>query len=151
MSRIRSKDTLPEKLLRSGLHRMGYRFRKHVTTLPGKPDMVFKRYRAVVRANGCFWHLHTDCNYSSMPSTRRGFWKKKLEANADRDRRQTEALRRMRWRVLIVWECGLKPPSARARTIAAAGRWLKSGSRYRELPPARRGKAKPRADRKRRI
>ena len=105
MSRIKGKDTGPEKIVRSLLHRMGYRFRLHGKTLPGRPDIVLSRHRAVVFVHGCFWHRHRGCKDATMPKTRRAWWRAKLEGNAARDRRNQAALRRTGWRVLTVWEC----------------------------------------------
>lgn len=107
MSRIRGRDTRPELLLRRGLHAAGLRFRLHDRRLPGKPDLVFPRYRAVVLVNGCFWHGH-DCALSKMPAVNREFWQVKLAANRQRDQRNLSALRQSGWRVLVVWECAVR-------------------------------------------
>lgn len=107
MSRIRGRDTTPELLLREGLHARGYRFRVNVTGLPGRPDIVFPRYRAVIQVNGCFWHGH-DCHLFKMPTSRQEFWSEKIAANRQRDRRTDQALSEAGWRVLTVWECSLK-------------------------------------------
>ncbi|WP_455270906.1 very short patch repair endonuclease [Rhizobium herbae] len=107
MSRIRGRDTKPELQLRKGLHALGYRFRLHVPNLPGRPDMVFPRYSAVIQVNGCFWHGH-DCHLFKMPASRREFWATKIAANKERDRRTDLALLDAGWRVLTVWECSLK-------------------------------------------
>lgn len=112
MSRIRGKDTKPELLLRRGLHAAGLRFRLHGAKLPGKPDMVFPKYRTVVLVHGCFWHGH-DCPLFKMPATRPGFWAKKISGNRARDLRTAEALRLAGWRLLTVWECSLKGPARR--------------------------------------
>jgi DNA mismatch endonuclease (patch repair protein) len=112
MSRIRGKNTKPEMLLRRGLHAAGLRFRLHVSTMPGRPDIVLPRYRAVFQIHGCFWHGH-DCPLFRMPATRRKFWAKKIEQNRSRDERNAEALNRAGWRVLTVWECSLKGPVRR--------------------------------------
>ncbi|QND24540.1 DNA mismatch endonuclease Vsr (plasmid) [Rhizobium leguminosarum bv. viciae] len=107
MSRIRGLDTKPELQLRKGLHALGYRFRLHVPDLPGRPDMVFPRYSAVIQVNGCFWHGH-DCHLFKMPTSRREFWAAKIGANKERDKRTDLALLDAGWRVLTVWECSLK-------------------------------------------
>lgn len=112
MSRIRGKDTKPEMLLRRGLHAAGLRYRLHVADLPGRPDLVFPRYRAVIFVHGCFWHGH-DCPLFRLPATRPEFWAAKIAGNRARDQRDTEALRAAGWRVLTVWECSLKGPSRR--------------------------------------
>lgn len=107
MSGIRGKNTRPELLVRKALHAAGFRYRLHERTLPGKPDMVFPRYRAVVFIHGCFWHGH-DCHLFRMPSTRTEFWQDKLEGNVTRDRQAVIRLRDIGWRVGTVWECALK-------------------------------------------
>jgi DNA mismatch endonuclease (patch repair protein) len=107
MSRIRGRDTKPERLVRCGLHSRGLRFRLHRKDLPGCPDLVFPRFRAVIFVHGCFWHGH-KCHLFKLPETRRDFWKKKIFGNADRDRKVVEILRSERWRVLTVWECALR-------------------------------------------
>lgn len=107
MSRIRGRDTKPELLIRKGLHARGYRFRVNVTSLPGRPDIVFPKYRAVIQVNGCFWHGH-DCHLFKMPASRQEFWAEKIAANRERDKRTDQALSEKGWRVLTVWECSLK-------------------------------------------
>lgn len=112
MSRIRGKDTKPEMLLRRGLHAIGLRYRLHVCGLPGTPDLVFPRYKAVVFVHGCFWHGH-DCPAFKLPATRPEFWAGKIAGNRTRDQHTTAALRAADWRVLTVWECCLKGPGRR--------------------------------------
>ncbi|CAM3601385.1 very short patch repair endonuclease [Agrobacterium radiobacter] len=107
MSGIRGKDTKPELLVRKALHAAGFRYRLHERTLPGKPDMVFPKYSAVVFVHGCFWHGH-DCHLFRMPSTRTEFWQAKISGNVARDVRATALLRETGWRVGTVWECALK-------------------------------------------
>lgn len=111
MSRIRSRDTKPEIKLRSLLHRAGFRFRLHAAGLPGKPDVVLRKYKTVVFVHGCFWHRHEDCKKATTPSTRRDFWQSKFNTNVARDRRKTSELNSMGWRVLTVWECELEKNS----------------------------------------
>ena len=108
MSRIRGKDTGPELRLRSLLHRAGFRYRLHDTTLPGKPDLVFPRYRTVIFVHGCYWHRHSGCKYATTPRTRTDFWLAKFQGTVERDRRTAEALTQRGWRVITVWECELK-------------------------------------------
>lgn len=110
MSRIRGKNTKPEMTLRRGLHAAGLRFRLHVRGLPGTPDIVFPRYRAVIQVNGCFWHGHR-CALSKMPETRPEFWAAKIAANVARDERNAKSLYDLDWRVLVVWECAIKGPA----------------------------------------
>lgn len=105
MSRIRGRDTKPEKVVRSLLHRMGYRFRLHRKGLPGKPDIVLPKYRTVIFVHGCFWHRHSGCRFAYTPKSRGEFWQQKFRANRRRDHRSTAALTRLGWRVLVIWEC----------------------------------------------
>jgi len=105
MSRIRSENTKPEKVVRSMLHRMGYRFRLHRRDLPGKPDIVLPKYHTVVFVHGCFWHRHKGCKYAYTPKSRVRFWQTKFHENVDRDRRVCRQLRRLGWQVVVIWEC----------------------------------------------
>ena len=108
MSRVKGKDTSPERIVRSFVHRLGYRFRLHARDLPGKPDIVLPRHRKVVFVHGCFWHGHKRCPRSGRPVTNKAFWKKKLDGNMERDERDQRRLRRLGFRVLVVWECQVK-------------------------------------------
>ena len=108
MSRIRSKDTKPEELVRKYLFSQGFRYRKNVKTLPGCPDIVLPKYKTVIFVNGCFWHMHEGCRYFVWPKSRQEYWEKKLYGNRDRDAKNYELLRNMGYRVVIVWECELK-------------------------------------------
>lgn len=108
MSGIRGQHTQPELMVRRFLHARGYRFRLHRKDLPGCPDLVLPKYRLVIFVHGCFWHRHEGCSYATSPSTRKEFWQAKLLGNSLRDRKQVEQLQGLGWRVLIVWECGLK-------------------------------------------
>lgn len=108
MSRIGGRNTKPELLLRSKLHREGFRFRLHAKELPGRPDIILPKYRTAIFVHGCFWHRHSGCRNATMPSTRREFWADKFEGNVERDCRNQEALRQAGWTVLVVWECELK-------------------------------------------
>lgn len=105
MRQIRSRDTAPEMAVRRLLHRLGYRYRLHVRELPGRPDLVFPSRRCVLMIHGCFWHGHQGCRESRMPSTNQQYWVPKLEKNYARDRDHLRALRRLGWRVIIIWEC----------------------------------------------
>lgn len=107
MSGIRSKDTQPEMIVRRALHARGFRYRLHVKDLPGKPDLVFPRYRSVVMVHGCFWHGH-NCHLFKVPGTRTEFWLGKIERNRKRDAEVRAALHALGWRVLEVWECELR-------------------------------------------
>lgn len=107
MSGIRSKNTKPEVLVRVALHKMGFRYRKNVRSLPGTPDIVLKKYRAVIFVHGCFWHGH-DCHYFKTPATRTDFWMKKIIGNQLRDKQVLKKLRESGWRTRVVWECSLR-------------------------------------------
>jgi DNA mismatch endonuclease, patch repair protein len=107
MSGIKGKDTRPEMILRQGLHKLGFRYRLHDRRLPGKPDMVFPRYRAVIFAHGCFWHGH-ECHLFKWPSTREEFWHEKISRNKEVDATNISRLQQLGWRIGIVWECSLK-------------------------------------------
>jgi DNA mismatch endonuclease (patch repair protein) len=107
MSRICGRDTQPEMLVRRALHARGLRYRLHDRSLPGRPDLVFPKHRAVVFVHGCFWHAH-GCTLSKLPATREDFWKQKLAGNKSRDLKAIASLRDAGWRVLVVWECALR-------------------------------------------
>lgn len=104
MARIRSRDTNPELLLRKALHSRGFRFRLHVRTLPGKPDLVLRRYRTVIQIRGCFWHGHS-CIDGHTPKSRRSYWISKIHGNKRRDIRNDRLLRSKGWQVIVVWAC----------------------------------------------
>ncbi|SFG01824.1 T/G mismatch-specific endonuclease [Novosphingobium sp. CF614] len=134
MAGIRGTNTKPELLLRKGLHASGFRFRLHDRVLPGKPDIVLPRYRAVVFAHGCFWHGH-DCHLFKWPSTRPEFWQAKIGRNRVVDARSEAALMEADWRLAIVWECALK---GRTRlplenVISACADWLRSDRQRIEI------------------
>lgn len=127
MARIRGKNTRPELVLRSALHRAGYRFRLHRKDLPGTPDIVLPRHRIVIFVHGCFWHRHPGCPRASVPHTRRHFWDKKFKANVARDLQSQKALVDLGWQVLVVWECeigkktSLEAVLSKIAAIAARG------------------------------
>ncbi len=123
MSGIRGKNTRPELILRKALHAKGFRFRLHDRKLPGKPDLVFPRYKAVCFVHGCFWHRHPGCKYSTDPTTRPEFWKEKFRKNVERDQRNIDALLLAGWRVVVVWECALNR-QAGASVADDVGNWL---------------------------
>jgi len=119
MARVRSRDTKPELILRSELHRNGFRFRLHCKNLPGKPDIVLPKYSAVIFVDGCFWHQHPGCPKSKLPQTNFEFWQKKLDANVSRDRSTDIRLSSLGWEVIRVWECAImKNPSLAADHVA---------------------------------
>ena len=107
MRAVKSKNTKPEIVVRTVLHRLGFRFRLHRTDLPGKPDLVLPKYRAVIFIHGCFWHGH-DCILFSWPKTRRDFWQSKIDSNVRRDRKHIRTLIQGGWRVATIWECALR-------------------------------------------
>lgn len=108
MSRIRSTNTKPEKIVRSLLHRMGYRFRICVKDLPGKPDIVLPKYKTVIFVHGCFWHRHEGCKRCSVSSSNEKYWSDKFKINLDRDKQVKNELTKASWRVIIFWECEIK-------------------------------------------
>ena len=117
MSRIRGKDTKPEMLVRRFFHGQGYRYRLHVKALPGKPDIVLPKYNIVIFIHGCFWHGHKNCKYYVVPKTRTAWWLAKINGNAANDKKHATALRKAGWKVITLWECGLKPRKA-GKTLA---------------------------------
>jgi len=134
MSRIRGKNSEPELRLRRALHRAGFRYRLHKSNLPGSPDIVLPKYKAVVFVHGCFWHRHVNCAYCYTPKTRVDFWSNKFDQNVARDIRQIAALHSVGWRVGVVWECGLRSLVDLPRTASALQRWLKSKKPNFEIP-----------------
>jgi DNA mismatch endonuclease, patch repair protein len=105
MSNIRSKDTTPEIIIRSLLHISGFRFRLHSKQLPGRPDLIFSKYQCVIFVNGCFWHQHQECRGGRIPKSRKRYWEPKLLGNVERDKKNIRKLRKLGWRVKVVWEC----------------------------------------------
>lgn len=108
MSQIKGKNTKPEELVRRYLFSQGFRYRKNVSTLPGKPDIVLPKYKTCIFVNGCFWHKHEGCKYFVWPKNNAEFWKKKITGNVERDLRQQNELRLLGWNVVVIWECELK-------------------------------------------
>lgn len=127
MAAIKGKNTKPELLIRRALHKMGFRYRLHDKTLPGRPDMVFPKYGAAVFINGCFWHHH-DCHLFKWPATREEFWREKIAKNKSNDAKALDDLKRQGWRIAVVWECALKGkarlPDGKAVSLLAE--WLLS-------------------------
>ena len=105
MSRVKGRDTKPELLVRSLVHRMGFRFRLHRRDLPGNPDIVLPRHAKVIFVHGCLWHGHKQCPRSKRPTTNKEFWNRKLDQNIERDDHFRRKLRRIGWKALVVWEC----------------------------------------------
>lgn len=108
MSRIKGANTKPEEIVRKYLFSRGFRYRKNDKKLPGTPDIVLPKYKAVIFVNGCFWHGHKDCRYFVIPKTNTDFWLNKINTNIERDKRKQEALKELGWNVIVVWECELK-------------------------------------------
>ena len=130
MSGIRSKNTKIEVCVRCALHRRGFRFRIHVTKLPGRPDLVLPKYRAAIFVNGCFWHRH-ECHLFVLPKTRTAFWKKKLNDNRERDTRNWNKLIDEHWRILTVWECSMRGTKALNfdSVIESVSAWIRSDTK----------------------
>jgi DNA mismatch endonuclease, patch repair protein len=118
MRAVRSTDTKPEMKVRRLVFSLGYRYRLHVASLPGTPDLVFPRLRKIINISGCFWHMHS-CGRCRVPETRRKYWLAKLERNRRRDVRTLRALRQLGWRVLTVWECQLNNPKQLRRRVSS--------------------------------
>ncbi|WP_374600740.1 very short patch repair endonuclease [Niveibacterium sp.] len=135
MSGIRAKNTRPEVFLRKGLHALGFRFRLHAKDIPGKPDIVLPKYRALIVVHGCFWHGH-GCRYCKTPKTNTAFWQQKIQGNKHRDE---ETLRRqldLGWRCLVVWECGIREaarPDSELMIVRLAAEWLLGEDRCSSL------------------
>lgn len=127
MATVRSKNTATEFEVRRRLFARGFRYRLHARELPGKPDMIFPRYHAVVFIHGCFWHNH-DCRFSRLPDTRQAWWKEKLEGNRKRDAAVLFMLRDMGWRTLVIWECSFRLPAA--GRDAALGQVARRAARF---------------------
>lgn len=111
MSKIKSANTKPERLVRSILHNMGYRFRIHTAKLPGKPDIVLPKHRIIIFVHGCFWHRHENCKFSYTPKSNIYFWLDKFKKTTERDKNAIAILQTMGWNVIIIWECELKDTS----------------------------------------
>ena len=108
MSRVKSKDTSPELLIRGIVKRLGYRFKMNVSNLPGKPDIVFPRFKKAILINGCFWHGHKGCKRASLPATNPLFWRNKIEGNISRDGKKQRELRKLGWSLMVIWQCRIK-------------------------------------------
>lgn len=127
MSGIKAKDSQPEMLVRRLLFSAGYRFRLHRRDLPGTPDIVLPRRKIAIFVHGCFWHMHAQCKYAKLPSTRSEFWQKKLVGNVNRDQQAIDALVSSGWRVLTVWECSTRNAAALAWLRETLSGWIESG------------------------
>ena len=128
MAGIGGRNTKPELVLRRALHARGLRYRLHDRSLPGTPDLVFKRFGAVCFVHGCFWHRHAECPYATSPATRPDFWQNKFRANVERDRRVRNDLLKAGWRVALVWECALRKDGAESTSLTL-DHWLRGAER----------------------
>ncbi len=136
MASIKGKNTRPEMIVRSLLHRQGFRFRLHDKKLPGSPDLVLKKYNAVIFVHGCYWHRHDNCKLASLPKQNAEFWRKKFDANVGRDGVVYYRLKRLGWRAAIIWECAVRDRKSLPAHIRTLSAWLKSGCEYLEIPEA---------------
>jgi DNA mismatch endonuclease (patch repair protein) len=131
MSNIKGQNTKPEIYIRSGLHKLGFRFQINDNKLKGKPDVVLKRLSAVIFINGCFWHGH-DCHYFKLPKTRPDFWFAKIESNKKRDAETVNVLHSEGWRVCIVWECAIKTEN-KGKLFLQLEKWLNGTRKFKEI------------------
>lgn len=134
MASIHGKDTKPELKVRSGLHRLGIRFRLHHRELPGRPDLVCPKYQVAIFVHGCFWHRHTGCKFAYTPSQNSDRWIRKFNANIERDRRQVELLQQAGWRVFVIWECALRAKDVSPLLSSVVTELLWGNESYREWP-----------------
>ncbi|MCZ7560344.1 MAG: DNA mismatch endonuclease Vsr [Burkholderiaceae bacterium] len=134
MSGIRGRDTEPERLIRSALHRLGFRFRLHPADVPGRPDLILPRYSAALFVHGCFWHGH-DCSLFRLPGTHRQFWRAKIRRNVERDAEVTRLLAQLGWRQLAIWECAFRGPDSVGieETVRRTARWITSRRPHGEI------------------
>lgn len=133
MRGIRGTDTRPELALRQALHGLGLRFRIHGKLLPGKPDIVSRRYSALIYVHGCFWHRHPGCSLSTNPKTREVFWREKFERNVIRDMKVRREALMLGWRVATVWECSLRTSEQIQVTASVVLEWIKSDPKTLEI------------------
>lgn len=138
MSHIRSKDTMPEVVLRRELFKRGFRFRKNVRSLPGTPDIVLPKYRTCIFVNGCFWHGHRGCRHYTIPKTNSDFWKDKIRRNIERDAADVQNLEALSWNAITVWECELKPKLLAATVGRVADELSRNRSKWTEYRELRR-------------
>jgi len=134
MANIKGKNTKPEVSVRSLLHRQGFRFRIHDKSLAGTPDVVFRKYKAVIFVHGCYWHRHQGCKLTSTPKQNKEFWEKKFNGTVTRDGVVYFKLKKLGWRVAVIWECAIRDKIHLPDHINTLARWLKSESEYIEIP-----------------
>ena len=125
MASIKGKDTRPELIVRRFLHAQGFRYRLHAPDLPGRPDMKLTKYAVVIQVHGCFWHRHSRCKYSTSPASHVEMWQTRFADNVKRDKRTNKLLNAADWRVIVIWECGLKSADSVQKTLS----WLPSAIR----------------------
>lgn len=137
MAAIKNKHTQPEIWLRKQLHAAGFRYRLNVAALPGKPDLVLAKYRAVIFVQGCFWHQH-NCAQFHWPKSRVDWWRAKITATRRHDEMVQDKLREMGWRVLLLWQCAIKGRTRlpQEQLLAQINDWIRYGGSFAELPPA---------------
>lgn len=133
MSGIRGKDTKPEMIVRKALFSSGFRYRLHRRDLPGAPDIVMPGRKIAIFVHGCFWHMHTNCKFAKLPSTRTEFWSTKLHGNAVRDQFAIKALQSSGWRVLVVWECVTRDPASLQKLAETLTCWIECCNVYSEI------------------
>jgi DNA mismatch endonuclease (patch repair protein) len=133
MSGIRGKNTKPELVFRRALHSRGFRFRLHSAKVPGRPDLILPKHRAVVFVHGCFWHRHEGCRFATTPATRPEFWRAKFKANVARDSAVRAELHKIGWRVATVWECALRRTDQVATSAELFTTWILSDERQVEI------------------
>jgi len=134
MSRVRGKETRIELLVRSLLHRKGFRYKNNVLTLPGRPDIVLPKYKAAVFVHGCFWHGHPGCKLSRLPGSREEFWEQKISNTSLRDKEKIAELLSIGWRTAVVWQCVLNNRESVSKTIDVLANWIIYGDNWLEIP-----------------
>lgn len=134
MAGIKGRNTKPEILIRKLLHKKGFRFRLHVKDLPGKPDIVLPKYKAVIFVNGCFWHGHKDCRFFKLPATRTEFWQEKIMRNQANDSKSINLLLENNWKVAVIWECRIRGATKDPDTVIdLISEWLPSERSFIEI------------------
>lgn len=128
MAAVKSAETKPEILIRKELFAKGFRFRKNVASMPGKPDIILPKYKTVIFINGCFWHGHKNCKAAILPKSRIDYWSKKINSNIARDKKNIRLLRKLGWRIIIVWECKINNEVQLLRTINKITKFLNNYS-----------------------
>jgi len=134
MSKISGRETKPEITVRKFLFSKGFRYRKNDKRLPGRPDIILKKHKALIFVHGCFWHHHKNCLKSKLPETRKDFWEKKINDNVTRDKKNYTILKKAGWRLAIVWECAFKQKDASIAALESLVAWIKSDKKFIEIP-----------------